>query len=141
VITSNSEELEKLGSKFNFFDHKFLSSLLLPAMGKIFQKTALCQTVVNQADISCALERYRLANGKLPETLDALAPKFIEKVPRDLIGGEPLNYRRKDDNHYVLYSVGWNEKDDGGVVVFGKGERAPMNIFQGDWVWPEYPAK
>jgi hypothetical protein len=49
-----------------------------------------------------------------PETLDALAPQFIEKIPHDIIGGQPLHYRRTNDAEFLLYSIGWNETDDGG---------------------------
>ena len=91
------------------------------------------------ARVACALERYRLAHGEYPETLDALAPQFIEKLPHDIINGQPLHYRRTDDGKFVLYSVGWNEKDDGGTVVFTKGGSA-VDREKGDWVW-QYPAK
>ena len=70
-----------------------------------------------------ALERCRLARGAFPESLDALAPQFIAKVPHDVIGGQPLKYRREADGSFVLYSVGWNEKDDGGVAGFQQGWR------------------
>jgi len=39
-----------------------------------------------------------------------------------------LKYVRKDDENYVLYSVGWNEKDDGGVTDASDKQN-------GDWVW------
>jgi hypothetical protein len=71
---------------------------------------------VNLARTACALERYRLAHGKYPQTLDSLAPQFIAKLPHDPIGGQPLHYRTTDDGQFILYSVGWNEKDDGGIV-------------------------
>jgi hypothetical protein len=45
--------------------------------------------------------------------LDALVPQFIEKLPHDIIGGQPLHYRLMDDEKFLPYSVGWNEKDDG----------------------------
>lgn len=45
---------------------------------------------------------------------DALAPQFIIKLPHDVINGQPLKYRRTDDGSFILYSMGWNEKDDGG---------------------------
>ena len=71
--------------------------------------------------MAIALERYRLAHGEYPESLDALAPQFMEKIPHDIINGQPLHYRRTSDGQFVLYSVGWNETDDGGVVVLTKG--------------------
>jgi hypothetical protein len=86
------------------------------------------------------LERYRLAHGEYPETLDALAPQFIEKVPHDIINGKPLHYRRTDDGKFVLYSVGWNGTDDGGQIVFAKGSVKVVDREKGDWVW-QYPAK
>jgi hypothetical protein len=88
--------------------------------------------------VAIALERYRLARGEYPESLDALAPQFIAKVPHDVIGGQPLHYRRTDDGQFVLYSVGWNERDDGGVIGPEKWHNVDIN--QGDWVW-RYPAK
>jgi hypothetical protein len=69
--------------------------------------------------------------------------KFIDKVPHDIINGQPLHYRRTDDpppqgsgaagGRFVIYSVGWNEKDDGGTVVVKKS--GTPDIEQGDWVW------
>ena len=98
------------------------------------KKFALIQEQVDLARVACALERYRLAHGEYPETLDALSPQFIEKLPHDIINGQPLHYRRTDNGKFVLYSVGWNEKDDGGVVVIRKGGSS-VDPEQGDWVW------
>jgi hypothetical protein len=115
--------------------HKIMARMLLPALNKVMLKSAAAQTAVNQAAIACALERYRRANGHFPEKLDALVPQFISKIPNDLLTGGPYTYRRTDDGRFVLYSVGWDEKDDGGVA--GK---TLFDEKQGDWVW-EYPAK
>jgi hypothetical protein len=49
-----------------------------------------------------------------------------------------LHYRRTADGQFALYSVGWNETDDGGVV--GLNKDGGVDINQGDWVW-RYPAK
>jgi hypothetical protein len=86
------------------------------------------------ARVACVLERYRLAHGEYPESLDALAPQFIGKLPHDIINGQPLHYRRTDDGKFVLYSVGWNETDDSGTVVFLKSGSA-VDRDKGDWVW------
>jgi tetratricopeptide (TPR) repeat protein len=108
--------------------------MLFPAIGSAVKKFAAIQASIDLARVACALERYRLANGVYPETLDALAPQFIGKLPHDIINGQPLHYRRTDDGKFVLYSVGWNETDDGGTVVFLKGG-VTVDRDKGDWVW------
>ena len=90
------------------------------------------------ARVACALERCRLAHGEFPESLNALVPQFIDKFPHDVIGGQPLHYRRTDDGQFVLYSIGWNEDDDGGVLALK--ESGVVDIEKGDWVW-KYPAR
>jgi hypothetical protein len=113
---------------------------LLPALGKVVQKFAYAQSSVDLARVAIALERYRLAHGEFPESLDSLAPQFMEKIPHDIIGGQPLHYRRTDDGQFVLYSIGWKETDDGGVVVLSNGETPGVDRNKGDWVW-RYPSK
>jgi len=115
----------------------FLSKELLPALGAFARKATREQISVDLARTAIALERCRLARGEFPESLDALAPQFIAKVPHDVIGGQLLKYRRTNDGQFVLYSVGWNEKDDGGVTGHRNGGTAP-DFESGDWVW-RYP--
>jgi len=114
--------------------------LLLPELGNYANRIAYGQTAVNLARVAIALERYQLAHGEYPGSLDALTPQFMKKIPHDVIGGQPLKYHREADGRFVLYSVGWNETDDGGVVAFTKGQTPTVDISQGDWVW-RYPAK
>jgi hypothetical protein len=119
----------------------FLEFLYLANLPKATQRTAYNQTLVNEAQVACALERYRLAHGAYPETLDSLASQYIEQLPHDIIGGQPLHYRRIDDlssqgsgaasGKYLLYSVGWNETDDGGV------SGTDSDLTKADWVWKE----
>ncbi|MGD0206197.1 MAG: hypothetical protein ABSC89_01095 [Verrucomicrobiota bacterium] len=123
----------KTASPFNL-----LERLMLSGLGNGAKKFAYAQSSVNLARTAIALERYRLAHGEYPESLDALAPQFITKLPHDIINGQPLHYRRTSDGQFVLYSVGWNEIDDGGVVGLTKNGNVDINT--GDWVW-RYPAK
>lgn len=107
--------------------------LLFPASSrpaKACELTAHSQTQINQALIACALERFRLAHGEYPEELGALVPQFLGTVPHDVIAGGPLHYRRTSKHTFVLYSVGWNRRDDGGVRGQPRGT-------DGDWVWPD----
>ena len=124
----------------------FLERMLLPALGNAAKKYAVGQNSVNLARVAIALERYRLAHGEYPESLDVLSPQFIAKLPHDIINGQPLHYRRDPPSpgsgaasgQFVFYSVGWNETDDGGEVGFKKDGAVDINT--GDWVW-RYPAK
>jgi hypothetical protein len=101
---------------------------------------------VDLARTAIALERYRFARGEYPESLDALSPQFITKLPHDVINGQPLYYRRDPASpgsgaaggQFVLYSVGWNETDDGGQV--GLTKNGNVDVKTGDWVW-RYPAQ
>jgi hypothetical protein len=120
---------------FNFF-----ARLLLSGLGGFAQRIAYAQNAVNLAHVAIALERYRLAHGEFPESLDALAPQFIAQIPHDIINGQPLHYRRTSDGQFILYSVGWNETDEGGVVVLRKGKTSEVDRDEGDWVW-RYPPK
>jgi hypothetical protein len=123
--------------KHSFAPYKVQALMLYPAIGRAVEKFAAIQSSIDLARIACALERYRLAHGQYPETLDALAPQFIGKLPHDIINGQPLHYRRTDGGQFILYSVGWNETDDGGTVVFLKGGSS-VDREKGDWVW-QYP--
>ena len=120
--------------------YNILARMIFPAAGNAVFQYVRAQSSVDLARTAIALERYRLAHGEYPESLDALALQFIAKVPYDVIGGQPLKYRRTNDGQFVLYSVGWNERDDGGVVVFNKGSTQAVNRDEGDWVW-RYPQK
>ncbi len=62
-----------------------------------------------------AMERYRLGNGALPESLDELVPEYLDSVPLDPFDEKPLRYATKD-GYVVIYSVGENGVDDGGDV-------------------------
>lgn len=120
-------------SAFRISPYNFFLAMSLPNFTRAWQTTARNQTQANLALIACALERYHLAQAAYPETLDALLPRFIEKIPHDLIGGARLKYWRVEGGTYLLYSIGWNEKDDGGQSALNKvgGE----DLDNGDWVW------
>jgi len=98
----------------------------IPNFSRALEVAARTQTSLSEAMLVCALERYRRIHGQYPDSLDLLVPEFAEKLPHDLIGGQPLKYRRVPNGKFLLYSVGWNEQDDGGNADKDKG----------DWIWP-----
>jgi hypothetical protein len=110
------------------FPYKLLAAIAVPNGIKAVQTCAFNQTKVDEAQIVCALERYHLAHNQYPEMLDELVPQFIGKLPHDIVGGAPLKYRSTADGRFLLYSVGWNETDDGGQYY-------PAAYDKGDWSW------
>jgi tetratricopeptide (TPR) repeat protein len=115
-----------------------MARFILPSLDNAVKKTAYAQETVDLARIANALERYRLAMGVYPDSLDALAPHFLPGVPNDIIDAGPLHYRRTSDGQFILYSIGWNETDDGGTV--SRGRNGAVNTDFGDWVW-QYPSR
>jgi len=108
--------------------YTFLATLGIPNFNRADQTCARNQTALHQTLIACALERFHLAHSEYPETLDSLSPQFMDTIPHDVIGGQPLHYRRAADGTFILYSVGWSGKDGGGV----RGK----SVEDGDWGWP-----
>jgi hypothetical protein len=108
--------------------YAFMALPHIPNFVRASMTTARNQTEVNQTLIACALESYHLAHGEYPGTLDTLIPQFVDAIPHDVIGGQPPHYRRNADGTFLLYSIGWSQKDHGGHV----GD--PNNS---DLVWPE----
>lgn len=120
------------------WQHRLLADLILYSGRYLCRQAALAQTGINQALIACALERYRLAKGQVPAGLDELTSQGLPNPLLDILSGQPMKYRRAANGQFVLYSVGWNEKDDGGKSVLDPHTKAP-DLEQGDWVWPAYP--
>jgi type II secretory pathway pseudopilin PulG len=114
---------------------RMLAAMAIPNCSRAMQTATRNQTRVNLALVACALERHRLAQGEYPATLDALAPQVLAQIPHDLIGGAPLKYQRTADGKFLLYSIGWNETDDGGKISRDKDGLVNSSATDGDWVW------
>ena len=66
------------------------------------------------AKLAVALRRCRMKHGSYPDTLDVLAPEFLDRLPVDPFSGKLPVYRREGGG-FVIYSVGPEGKDHGGV--------------------------
>jgi hypothetical protein len=133
-VDSAARDMQKIFSRVTPIN--FLAAISMPNFSRACQTVARTQTQVNEATVACALERYRAAHGNFPETLDVLIPDLPKKLPADVIGGRPLHYRRTGSDNFLLYSVGWNETDDGGVIV--RNENGYVDLNKGDWPWDPF---
>jgi hypothetical protein len=127
----------------------FLLTLVVPKLTEVFQEgtqaALFLQTACQEAMVACALERYRLAQGRYPDSLAALVPTWLKQVPADLLDptGSPLKYHRESNGGFVLYSIGLNRLDDHGkpppphdswhgAMPF---EEPFVRLDEGDWAW------
>ena len=75
-----------------------------------------------------AVERYRLAHdGKLPSSLKELVPAYLRETPRDLFDNQPLRFKPLPFG-YVIYSLGADGVDDGGLEKTGTATKYDVTI-------------
>lgn len=67
--------------------------------------------------VALALAAYHFEHGEYPRLLEQLTPDFLERVPLDVFSDSLLKYHVQDDG-YLLYSVGRNQRDDGGRIAY-----------------------
>ena len=60
-----------------------------------------------------AVERYCLANGEPPLSIESLVPRYMTAIPSDPFDGSPMRYQRLERG-LVVYSVGPDRRDDRG---------------------------
>jgi tRNA A-37 threonylcarbamoyl transferase component Bud32 len=72
-------------------------------------------TLLRCAAVGLAVERYRQGEGRWPERLEDLEPKYATGPFLDPYDGRPLRYLRRPDG-VTVYSVGPDGQDDGGRV-------------------------
>lgn len=95
------------------------------------------ESIRRLAGTAVALKRYQLKHGEWPETLEALVPEFLTTIPTDPGDGQPLRYRRQSNDEFLLYTLGYNGRDDGGEAVRENGATTDPGFRVGkDWVWP-----
>jgi hypothetical protein len=118
--------------------------ILLPALGKAASVHETAAQTRDAALVLLALARHRLDHARYPDTLDALVPAYLPEIPPDRYDGRPIKYRLTDVGKPLLYSVGSNRADDGGVPREGDQDgTAAMKwcppseghlVAPGDWI-------
>ena len=88
--------------------------------------------------ISLALSAFKHDRGAYPESLDELTPKYLDRIPLDVLTAEPFDYRRSDEGYYVLNEGQtlpmdpiWNPWSTGPSAkqpaVYRRARAAPLN--------------
>jgi hypothetical protein len=116
------------GVKFPPQDRRHLVSKgVLPAVNLIIEAAVRDQATLRTAILALGCERHRRAFGAWPATLADLPAEFRPAPTTDPFDGQPLRYRRLPDG-VVIYSIGADGKDDGGVTVRKPGLATPPDV-------------
>ncbi len=93
-----------------------LSAILLVSAKPTLKYAGLVNARLDSAVLGLSCELYKSKHGNYPDKLDDLAPEFLDKLPPDPFTGKPFVYRLKAEGAgFIVYSVGENLTDDGGV--------------------------
>ncbi|GAI84612.1 unnamed protein product, partial [marine sediment metagenome] len=110
---------------------------LTPAVRVVIKISNRLTTDVGAALTMIAIFRYKRDAGRYPQNLNQLITAgYLKQLPIDSFSNKPLVYKKTEDN-FILYSVGPNYIDDGGVS--GKDSKGRVRQWRdnGDTVfWP-----
>jgi hypothetical protein len=90
-----------------------LLHMLLPIRSRTAAIELRSVARLRAARAGLAVERHRLAAGKLPDSLTELVPVYLESIPKDPFDGNELRYKKLEAG-FVVYSIGEDMSDDGG---------------------------
>ena len=85
--------------------------------------------------VGIALALYHRRHGVYPSSLQALVPDLLPAVPVDRITGEPVHYTIRDGIP-IVYSVGADRKDDGGVPAVTDSDMQGLPDPAAEWNVP-----
>jgi len=122
-----------------------VNAMLAPVFSQTRLKEADSRTQSALLIATLGLRAYMARHGVCPESLDSLvAEGALMRVPIDPLdpSGAPVRYHRLSDREYLLYSVGPDGKDNGGVAIdnpFGEKDSRQKTFLdkpdlQGDYV-------
>lgn len=130
LITQSSWE-KNLRYRFDLI----LARITVPGLAAQGVRFAKRQALIDESIIVCALERYRIENGRYPDRLDDLTPRLLQAQQHDLVTGAPLHYQR-DANTFTLYEVGWDVMEDNAKNEETTEGNKPAMESKAGWVWP-----
>jgi hypothetical protein len=127
----DSEEIEKIINATPWYYQ--MAGVLVPNVTTTLFKRATLDAMYDTARIGIACKIYKNLNGDFPDDLAELSPDILDKIPVDPFTGDPFIYK-KQDSGFIVYSVGNNLRDEGGV---GTWQIVSLDMENDDWAWKE----
>ena len=97
--------------------YAFLSKAMVSTFETVYLKEAMLEATILASRTGLACRLYKSQTGEYPENLGALVPGILAEVPVDPFTGKALIFRREGSG-FIVYSLGSNEKDDGGRSTY-----------------------
>jgi len=132
----DAKELEKIMDEIPWYYKR--AGAVVPNIGALLLKRAILNALFETARIGMACKIFKNLYGDFPDELSELSSGILGEIPVDPFTGNPYIYR-KGDSGFIVYSVGSNQKDEGG--------RGTWTITQmvmerdDDWAWREESQK
>ncbi len=102
------------------------TGMIFPPMPRYVELHLKNLAVIYAARIAIAAERYRLVEGRLPEGLEQLVPLYLSEIPIDPFDALPMKFSQNESG-IIIYSVGENGVDDGGLVSRDKDHKRALD--------------
>jgi len=90
---------------------KILHNISIKGYKSIYIRKCSEDVSISVAQLLLALKAYQMENGRLPDSLEELSPKYISQIPKDPFDGKPIKYLPEKK---IIYSAGGDLKDSGG---------------------------
>jgi hypothetical protein len=119
-----------------------IAQILVPATGKVFQSEDQIRTDIGGTRIILAAEAFQRKHGRYPASVDEVKEMIVaagEPKDRFATDGSALRYKKLDakdasGREYLVYSVGANSTDDGGVPPKSGVMFEALRLPDGDFV-------
>ena len=95
--------------------YHFMTHTLVPSFSRSTELWVLHVARNRAIQTAIACERFRLAKGAWPATLDALVPDYLAAVPVDPFDGKPMRYAHFDEG-IRIWSIAENLVDNDGDI-------------------------
>lgn len=92
-----------------------ISVIALPPFFGLVKKLDQAKATINGTKTMLLLKMYKNTYREYPTSLIQLSQKLGKKIDNDSFSGKPFIYKRNSKG-FILYSIGENLKDDGGVT-------------------------
>lgn len=113
-LDKRMHEVQNIGNEVqNASKNHLLFKMSYANYSGIFSKEIHNIAKLRACQIALAIERFRLKNKRLPDSLEELIGDYFEEVLLDPFDGRQMQYKKLEKG-YVVYSIGEDLKDDDG---------------------------